>query len=309
MARKILLFYACCLAAKAGILPDNIGALKRTATQTLVPTADRAIWDEYGLKEAETAQYGDNVTVTAYRMQDSTGAAAAFEWQRPAKAQPSRIARLAAEGPGGVMFAQGNYLLSFQGYRPQPSEVELKNVDGSPLPALIDYLPTQDLVANSERYILGPASLEKFAPGIPPSTAGFHQGAEGQLAIFRGGLKLVIFNYPTPQIAMQRLEQFQKIQGAMVKRAGPMVAIVTPPLDPDGAERLLALVRYQPSITMSERVPTRRDNIGHLILTIFSLIGVLLGFCIVAGLAVGGVRAFLIRGKPDAMIALHLGDR
>ena len=49
---------------------------------------DRPIWDEYGLKESEAARYenGDeNFTVTGYRLQDTTGAMAAFDWQRPAE--------------------------------------------------------------------------------------------------------------------------------------------------------------------------------------------------------------------------------
>ncbi len=92
-----------------------------------------------------------------------------------------------------------------------------------------------------------------------------------------------------------------------------MVAVVLSPPDPDFAEQVLAGVRYQAEVTRSEYVPTRRDNIGVLILNIFVLIGFLLAFAVVAGLAAGGLRAWLRRGRTgadaEAMISLHLEGR
>ena len=178
------------------------------------------------------------------------------------------------------------------------------------------YLPEKQLVSNSERYVTGPVGLEKFSPGISPSTAAFHVGAEAQLAAFqtaKGEMKLAIFSYPTPQIARERLVDFQRISGAMAKRTGPLVAVILSPASPDDAERLLAQVRYEPNITWSERVPTRRDNIGDLVINAFELIGILLAFFVVAGLSYGGVRSLRRRGgptgEPDSMITLHLMDR
>src|ERR1035437_2127669 len=74
-----------CLGA---IWPENIGACERAATMQAT-LFDRLIWDEYGLKESEAARYehGDqNFTVTGYRLQDTTGAMAAFDWRRPGSA-------------------------------------------------------------------------------------------------------------------------------------------------------------------------------------------------------------------------------
>jgi O-antigen ligase len=60
-------------------------------------------------------------------------------------------------------------------------------------------------------------------------------------------------------------------------------------------------------------VPTRRDNIGNLVINAFVLIGILGAFSIVSGLCVGGVRAMLRRGKKgeeaEDMILLHLERR
>jgi hypothetical protein len=321
---KLLLALLIPVVSQAAIWPDAIGAYHRAAIMQ-VGFTDRPVWDEYGLKESESAKYengrengASSFTATAYVFQDTTGALAAFDWQRPAGSTPSKADRLAVETADGLLLAHGNYLLIFAGYKPTSEELSaltsaLRNVDGTSLPALPGFFPSQGVVANSERYITGPASLQKFAPGIPPSVAAFHFGAEGQLGVFhtsRGEMALGLFSYPTHQIAMQREAEFGKIPGAMVKRSGPLVAVVLSPPDPDAAERLLSQVRYQASVTLDEYVPTRRDNIGVLVINAFKLIGILLVFCVVSGLAMGGINAFRRRGgrgdEAHALTTLHL---
>jgi hypothetical protein len=311
---------ALCLGA---IWPDNIGAWKRTATMQAT-LLDRPIWDEYGLKESEAARYengGESFTVTGYRLQDTTGAMAAFDWQRPAKSTASQLAPLAVEtADGGLLAVHGNYLLSFSGHKPETADLSglfegLRNVDTTVLPTLPAYLPAEGRVSNSERYITGPASLWKFCPGIAPSVAAFHYGAEGQWGVFhspKGDIGMVIFNYPTPQIAMQKESDFRGIPGGnLVKRSGPLVAVVLSPTDPDAAERLLSLVKYEASVTLNQWVPSHRDNIGNLVINAFILIGILLAFSVVSGLAFGGLRAFRRRGnrgdEADALTTLRLG--
>ena len=304
----------------AAILPDSIGAYQRGPVSQ--PTLDnRPLWDEYGLKNWESAAYQNGkarFVATVYQLGDTTGALAAFDWQRPQDAQPSTASKLAAETPGSLLLVHGNYLFSFSGYKPTMPELDavaatLLNVDNTVLPTLPGYLPSEGLVSNSQRYVLGPAGLQKFAPAIPPSVAAFHLGAEAQLAVFhnqKGDLPVAIFSYPTPQMAIQTVADFQKLPGALAKRSGPLVAVVLSPPDPDFAERLLSQVRYQAEVTRDEYVLTRRDNIGNLVINAFVLCGILLAFCLVSGLALGGVRAYFrhIRHgeEPDAVITLHL---
>lgn len=318
----IVVLFAPSLAA--AIWPEPLGSFHRVSAQPVTPSADQAIWREYGFQQGESAQYesnGQKFTATAYRFQDPTGGLAAFEWLRPADAKPSGIAKEAVDTADGSILLHGNYVLRFDGYRPQTVLLDtvilgLTQVDTSALPPLLDYLPAQNLVPNSERYVVGPAALEKFYPGIPPATAAFHLGGEAQLGAFHapgGDMKLAIFDYPTPQIAMQQSGQFGKIPGAMAKRSGTLVAVILAPPDANAAEKLLSLIRYQGTVTLNERIPTRRDNIGNLVINTFVLIGILLCFSLVGGLAFGGFRAFLRRGgrgeAADAMIVLHLQDR
>lgn len=304
----------------AAILPDTIGAFHRAPTQKL-KLDDLPLWEEYGLKESESAAYENGnarFLVDAYRIQDTTGAMAAFQWQRPADSTPSTLAPMAAETSDSALLVHGNYVLHFVGRKPEPAELAalydgLRNVDTTLLPPLSQYLPAQGRIPNSERYVVGPDALQKFAPTIPPSVAGFHFGAEAQMGVFhtpKGDLKLAIFNYPTHQIAMQKEGDFTKIAGAMVKRSGPLVAIALSPPDPDAAERLLSQIRYEANVTRDEYVPTRRDNIGNLVINAFELIGILLAFAVVSGFALGGFRALRRRGRhgeeADALLTLHI---
>jgi hypothetical protein len=306
--------------AGAAILPDSIGPYQKTATPQ-TPLANRAVWNEYGLKTAETGVYqaaGKRFTASAYQLQDSTAALGAFDWQRNPTAKPSAAAPLASETADSLLIAHGNYLLSFSGYKPSAVELEavvdtLRAVDSTGLPTLPGYLPTDNLLPNSERYITGPVALQTFAPGIPPSVAAFHLSAEAQFAAFqspKGLLGLTVFRYPTNQIAMQKIGEFEKLPGAVAKRSGPLVAVILSPADPDQAERLLSQVRYQAEITSDEYVPVRRDNIGDLVINAFILIGILGAGAIFAGFFVGGFRHMLWRRKKgevfDAMIVLHL---
>ncbi|MGA2274324.1 MAG: DUF6599 family protein [Bryobacteraceae bacterium] len=308
-----------CLAA-ASILPETIGPAHRTGESQPALTG-RAVWDDYGLKAWEAATYASGAarfTVTAWELRDPTAALAAFDWQRPETAKPSKLAPLAATTRNGMLLVQGQYLLEFAGFQPPADDLaalsqSLKNVDTTALPVLPGYLPAENLVPNSERYITGPASLARFLPGISPSVAGFHFDTEAQLGVFhspKGPMPLAIFNYPSPQIAMRKVPDFEQLPGAMVKRSGPLVAVLLAPSDRDMAERLLAQVRWQAEVTRDERVPTERDNPGNLLLNIFKLIGILLLFATLSGLLMGAGRVLirLIRRgeEPEVMISLHL---
>src|SRR5581483_2501480 len=95
-------------------------------------------------------------------------------------------------------------------------------------PTLQKYLPP-GADPNSQRYITGPESLAHFAPSIPPSTAAFHFNAEGELARYGPPGKqttVVVFDYPTMEMARDRVTHFQQIPGGVAKRTGPLVAMV-----------------------------------------------------------------------------------
>jgi hypothetical protein len=316
--RSFLLCLLVAAAAHAAVWPDQVGDYKKTASKP-VAVADKPLWDEYGLKLTEQAEYAADAkrfTGTAYKFQDSTGAFGAFEWQRPAGSKPSKLGDASAETPDGVLFVFGNFLIRLEGWKPPQLDDlsavlgHLPGLDQGPLPLV--HLPDRGLQANSERYVIGPVGLEQFEKGVQPAVAAFSLGAEveiGQYETTAGRMQLAIFSYPTPQIAIQQARQFQSLPGVMAKRAGPMVAVILAPQDSNAAERLLALVRYNGVVTEDERVPNARDNVAGLLITIFTLTGIVLVFCLVAGLVVAVLRRLGWGTSGDPMTLLHLDDR
>jgi hypothetical protein len=218
----------------------------------------------------------------------------------------------------------GNYVLQWENHMPTEPELRfvfdrLPRLEQSPRPLFVDFFPSRGRMDNSERYILGPASLAKFEPRVSPSLAGFHYGAEAQHGRFKidgKDLSLLMLSYPTPNVARERMPEFQKIPGALVKRTGPLLAVVLPPADADAAEKLLANVRYRATISWTETVSneTELQRFGRFILNIFMFIGILILFAVLSGVAVVGARRLMDRsggvaGSGESMILLDLRDK
>jgi hypothetical protein len=301
MPRGLILAILFGSSAFAAIWPDKLGDYQRKSASPSNGQRDvRSQWDEYGVEALEFADYGP-FQVNAWRYKDTTGAYAA-------SLEP---------GPG---FRVGNYLVVCSGKcpkdLPQLADAGLPHVSHTSVPTLNTYLPPKGLLPRSERYILGPRGLEAHAPEIPASAVNFDFGTEGQIARYRtpaGLVTLALFSFPTPSMARQQLPEFQKIAGATVKRTGPFVAIGLGL--PSAAEKLLEAVNYQGVVAENEKPPVKPlelkpETAGQMILAVFSLAALLLGFCLLSGLAVGGTlrlaRRFGYSAAEGSLITLHL---
>lgn len=321
-AASLLLF--CALNASAAIFPDQAGEFKKGTPKTIA-IPDQALYEEFGLDTTEAAEYtapGKRFLATAWRLREPTGALALFESRRPPGAAAAQITKLSCTTSDGIIFAFGNYVFQVTGAVPESAVLKelyahLPKLDQSGLPALLTYLPQEALIPNSERFIVGPVSLERFANRIPPSVAAFHMGAEAHLGRYRtpkGPMTLLIFAYPTPSIARERAEEFQKLPDALVRRVGSLTAVVLGPPDLDAAERILAKVHYDQNLTWNEKVPTNQvKGMAKVLVNIFVLAGVLLLLCVIAGVGFGGFRVLARKmgrkGAEEPMIMLHLSDK
>jgi hypothetical protein len=301
MPRSLILAILLASSAGAAIWPEHLGTYDRRSVEaTQVPT------DENGREASEQADYGRfQVSATLYK--DSTGAYAAW---LEAEEKPLQV---------------GNYLISCTGNCPKNlAELAeaLPRISHAPLPALGSYFPTKDLVPHSQRYILGPAGLAQDAPQILESAVAFQFGTEGEIARYRvlqnkpeSDALVAIFSYPTPQIARQQASALEKTAGAAVKRAGPLVAVVLGAPDQAAAGRLLSQINYEASVTINEPMPLvlRPETAAKMLLSIITLAGIVLGFCLASGLLFGGFRVIARRfGYTDAgttMTTLHLSDK
>ena len=285
----------------AAVLPDQIGPYSRIS-KGQVDISDRPVWDEYGFQTAERANYqaGDRtVSVSVWQLKDTTGALAALQWLQPGVIQ------------------HGNYVIRVESQL-NPDELsqlqsKLPKVDRSANPNLPGLLPRERRVQHSERYVLGPVSLAKFEPRISADLAGFHKGAEAQIARYRtdvGEVKLLLLSYPTPQIAGDRFREFSKRSDLTARRYGPMVGVVLDAGTPDAADKMLSTISYQPNITWSEPVP-KYQNPGEMIEAICILAGALIFASVVLGLLFGGFRQlfgskFGVQAIDDNFTSLHL---
>ncbi len=322
----------------AALLPEGIELhARKSATPLTAP--DPGLWREYGFQEGETAVYEGkgrpnekgvsgpvkSFSVSAWRLRDSTAALAAWQILRPAEAQPTTeaAAKVAVKSGGQTLLAYGNYVLRFEGYLPEEETVHqlvlsLPRFENAALPALAGFLPKEARALNSERYITGPVSLEKFAPQVPPSVVAFQfdtEGIVGRFADRDGAVELAVFAYPNHQIAQKQIAAFQALPGLTASRSGPLIGVVTKAPNPDAAQRVLSQVQYEATVTLnSNTAPPPQQNVGDLILAIVKLIGILIGLATVAGLLFAGIRVATgggfgnIRPREEAIVSLSLED-
>jgi len=260
----------------------------------------KAIFEEYGLQAAEEASIGLD-KATAYRFKDVTGALAASLWL------------------GGSL--RGNYLVTCACPnlgKIVASAAPFPGQRNGQLPGLLDYFPPTDRIGKSPKYILGPASLAEFAPQLPADLFGLQYSPEAEVARYRGTggeQTLIIISYPTPQMARERAAAMENIKLGLVKRSGPLVALVPAPPDAAAAAKLLKQVSYQASVQFNESVPlpVKAQSVAQMILAIFTLAGIVLAFCVLSGLAFAGIRILRRRfghaDAGDAMIVLHLESK
>jgi hypothetical protein len=159
--------------------------------------------------------------------------------------------------------------------------------------------------------VLGPTGLERVAPEVPPSAAGFHFGAEAHYAEYEtdaGPMRMLLLSYPTPQMAREQADQLYALDDVVAKRTGPLVAVVLDPSSADEAQRLLARVRYEAEVTLDYTEPVRHDDPYLLLMDIIVLCGILIGLSIAGGLAVAGARRLAGKIAPDSLFAPPQGD-
>jgi hypothetical protein len=292
-------------AAYAAVWPQQIGKNALKSEHGVQVSADRGLWDEFGLEAATRADYGA-FQATAYRFKDGTDAFAAKQW-------------LAGSDPNATL--AGNFVITCEGRCPPSKELADLPLEGKrhgETPLIWAYMPSHGRVTGSERYALGPVGLKAFAPQIPAAVAAFQFSTEVATAKYKtskGDEQLILFYFPMPQVARKQVAEVEKLPGALVKRSGSLLAVVLGAPDPAVAESLLAQINYQAQVSWDEQPPPKvtAQSLASMVLTIFQLAGVLILFCLFAGLGFAGIKEARKRlGHQSAdgtMIVLHLVDR
>lgn len=281
---------------------------------------DQSLWREYGLVHKNEVKNG-KLSVTSYQMKDLTGAVAAWQWLRSSPSKSCTLAPFCAVSGNRTVVSDDNYVVVFDGAPVTKAVVDpvlnaLPNRQKTSLPAILSFMPEQGLVSGSARYVLGPASLQEFAPELAGSQPGFEEGAEAQIAKYRIGpehalVHLALFYYASPEMARMHAAQFEKLSGAHVKRSDVLVAVVYGNATPQQADSLLSRVQYEAHITWNDTPPPSPIKpMLQLLISILYLSILLCALGLAAGLMYAGMRIWRRRygtlEADEAMTTLHL---
>ena len=325
------------------LLPTHFASWSQEMLSDAPTRLDPNVERELGADSPQALSYssgGKQILVAIQKYKDPSSAYAAYTLQLDPGMQPSDVRKLSAAGQDRVLMLIGNLVLDVERAK-NISTADIASLatavengaDRTPLPPIRAYLPEERLLPGTQRYALGPAGFNaalatlnesRFAAIAPEID--FRTGAEAMLGSYLSERQqtqdLLIIDYPTPQIAEQRLHHIQAVIAtkralaeATVERKGSLLSLVLSPLSPQAAAQLRDGIRYQTSVTWNEPSQTLTDPPWLLVVKgIFVGTLAFCGIAIVMGIAFGGVRVVtkkLFPGKvfdrPEDIEVLQLG--
>jgi hypothetical protein len=340
-------------APQAAFLPQTFGGwqvqgtLQTSSDPALADPTNPGVLKEYGFTDFAGGTYtqegGRKLTIRAARFADASGAYGAFTFYKQPEMLNEKIGDQASSLNNRVLFYRGSVLvdaafdklsaMSAAELRELASDIPMPQGSARNLPPLPTFLPKQDYVKNTAKYVMGPITLDKLGSPLPADLIDFSAGAEVVLGMYRGSGgegTLVLISYPTPQIAGDHLKKIEaahagaKADGTSPvvevgtfaqKRTGPIVAVAAGLLSESEAKSLLGLVNYNADVTWNENTFfDKKNNVANLLWNVVLLCGALMGITLVAGFAFGGAKLALKRLLPEEQqteeefISLNLDD-
>ena len=299
-------------------------SIKSGSDPASIDGADAAVLKEYGFVDFESASYARNgrkMQIKAARFSDATGAFGAFTYYVQPQMQVEKIGDQGASSNSRILFFKGNLLvdvavehlsaMSGADLRALADALPRPKDNTGKLPALPGNLPSQSLLRNSSRYILGPEAMSRLGGLIPAQLIDFSKSPElaiGRYRTSQGEASVTLISYPTPQIARERMEAMQAapLSGGpfYFKRSGPYVVAVSGNIPGDEAQSLLASVNYDADVTLLQ--PTKpkpvEDRAGFIAALVLLCVITVLG-AFVFGFVFGGIRVLANRFFPNRVFS------
>jgi hypothetical protein len=322
-----VLFLAAWPASAQQILPAQVSGW--ASTTGVVPVQalplGSPILAEYGWKATESAAYGQGpqeIDVVLFRMQDPSDAYGLYSYLRTPDMAPANLTDHSSMSSERALMLIGDLVLDVSGKnltKVQPqlralvAAVEPKAHDGA-LPMLGQYLPQKNIVERTDRYVLGPQTLNQLFPVGIGDSLGFQSHAEAELAHYHlAGHEavLLIADFPTDQLATRQLAQLQKyfnVNGAnqaggspvlFAKRSATLLAIVFGASSQAEANTLLDQIQLESDRSWNE--PTfqfKEPRIEMMIVGSIIGAGTICMFALIAGISFGGLRIVVKRVMP-----------
>jgi len=292
-----------------------------------------AVLKEYRFSDLASSTYtrddGRTLKIRAARFGDASGAFGAYTFYLQPEMAKEQIGDQGASQGRRVLFYRGHILVDAQfSQESAMSAAQLKELAGAlprpngntgNLPTFIEFMPHRGYVANTQKYVMGPAALAVQAPPVSANLVDFNASSEVSLARYNtssGEATLMLISYPTPQLAAEHLRridaahQMAQPQAGVSsvensgsffdKRTGPIIAIATGPVSDSDAKSLLGMVNWEATVTWNQATDNQQArDLYMLILNIVILCGILAGLAVVAGVAFGGIRILMKRWYPD----------
>src|ERR1700693_2741643 len=309
------------------------GSPQKSTDPAAADPTNATVLKEYRFTDLASSTYTQDdrrtLKIRAARFADASGAFGAYTFYLQPEMTKEKIGDQGASLGERALFYRGNVLVDAQFSKESVmSGAELRELAGvlprpngnaANLPTFIEFMPRRGYVANTQKYVMGPAALTALAPPVSADLVDFNTSSEVSLARYgtsSGEATLMLISYPTPQLAAEHLRRIDAAyhltqpQGGVssvesagsfsAKRTGPIVVVATGPVSDSDAKSLLGMVNYQASVTWNTPSdnPQARD-LYMLILNIVILCGIVGGLAIVAGVAFGGIRILMKRWYPD----------
>ncbi|MGA8100734.1 MAG: DUF6599 family protein [Candidatus Acidiferrales bacterium] len=311
-------------------LPDSFsgwtgGPQTPLEPSTVAGAASTGILTEYGYVAGWQRAYtkdGRSVEVRLYQMKDPSDGYGLYSFLRGPEMHGTNITEHSSISPTRALMLQGNFVVDATGKDFQALAPDWKGLvaaiaphaDSGAYPILWQHLPESGIEPKSDHYLLGPQGLRQFFPLADGDWLGFSDGAEAEVARYRvngNELTLLVVDFPTPQIATSKLEQFSQrfnLNAAIPGDARPtvyarreltLVGLVAGARSQEEADTLLSQVHSAIHVTWNEPGSSFTEpGIGPIIVGIIVGTGVICLFAVIAGVAFGGVRLLVKRLLP-----------
>jgi hypothetical protein len=315
----------------AGPLPQTFsgwhidaGTVKTSKDPAAADPTDAPVLKEYGFTDLETATYtrnGRKMQIKAARFSDATGAFGAFTYYVQPQMQIEKIGDRGASSNTRILFFKGNILIdasvehltamSGADLRSLSDALPRLTTENGKLPTLPANLPSQSLMRNSSRYVVGPEALARLGIPIPAQLIDFSKSPEvavGKYRTSQGEASVTLVGYPTPQIARERMDAMQAagLTGGpfYFKRTGPYVVAVNGNIPADEAQSLLASVNYDADVMLLQPTKPRpaEDRAGFVFALVMLCVITVLA-ALVFGFVFGGIRILANKMFPNRVFS------
>ncbi len=338
----------------AEVLPDKLAGLKATGDikqysgdELAQLIADKsAIYQEYTVERAASRQYG-STRVDVFETQTPFAAFGLLTYTTGASGSKPTTEAIGSGGAridGALVFWKENYFVSLTQANPRLARAVAETiipVDPPTRPRLLDDLPQQTIIAGSQRYFLGPESLNAYVERSR-DMFGFEGAAEAVMAEYHTGthehkgatksltvsasqptpMKLIIVEYKTPQFASDAIARATSYVNSLseteqgriiVKREGNFIIEAVSFQDRDATQVLVDSIKYPYEVKWLHdprrppRDPFRMQKAAQMLISTFGLLGVLILTVLVVG-SVFGTTIFLKRRKRQQGSFSDAGD-